>query len=184
VLLLTEVVLLSSRGARYTAGVDLLVQPVPTTNADQAANYYDILGRGQVTDTYAQLLDNSRNIAGVLANAQLPRTDQLAVRVTPIAGTSLLRVTATADSRTVAELAANTVAEAGPTAIQLLRDPYQAKVVGTAVGTAMATSSPTSAYMVVGVTVAMAAGLAVQQLLRRLRSSASGEATASISRGP
>lgn len=165
--LVAAVGLLALRTRTWTAQSRVLVQPVAQAEPDTTASYYDILIRGQVTTTYAQLLNDQRSVSSALRDAGISADSVAAdrVQVTVVAGTTLLSVTSTAPTAEAASRATDAVAAAAVAQIAGLRDPFEARVVGPASADVHQEGALTLQLVVVSLTVAGAVGLAVQQLL-------------------
>lgn len=163
-------VLLARQPAQWTAGLPLLVQPRPGDSPDLRASYYEILIGGQVTATYAQLLADEPSLAAALSRADLPSSDAAvrAVTVTSVPGTTLLQVTATGPTAERASRAADAVAADAVARIGALQDPFVVEVPGAAAGSASQQGRGLPGLVVVALTAAGAAGLAVQQLVLRV----------------
>lgn len=110
--------------AQYSAMTTLVVLPAGTSA--EAASYYDTLSRGQIATTFAE----------ILALRATPAGGQTKVTVEVVPETSLIQVTATADSARAAESAADQALGRAEPYFNQLGSPYGVSVVQGAAGTA------------------------------------------------
>lgn len=170
--LVVGLVLVSTQPARWSAQSSLLVLPqAPTSDPDVLAGLYDTLSRGQVAETYAELLRMRPAAPGAGQQPGPSLGDQTTaadVLVEVIPETSVIRVTATADSASRAEQAADAVAQSGRAYIAGLDSPYGVQSIGSATGSAE--RAGLGAPLLGGIVVALAviAGVAAQQAVRQL----------------
>lgn len=145
--------------------------PAPDIPAEAKAGYYETLGQGHVVATLGEILRNQLVAPAAAAAAGLSERERsgtkLQVQVVP--GTSLIRLTVSADSPLVAERWADAVAATGVSAAAPFSRPYVVSPVGSARGTATrAGASPATLLALVAV-LAAASALAVQQLTYQAR---------------
>lgn len=150
------------RPTEYQASTTLVV--LPAQEDEEAAGFYDTLSRGQVVQTFAQILD----LQGAQPSS-FRGTDGIDVVVEVIPETSLIAVKATAtDAGTAEEVADAVLTDARPYFRQL-STPYAVSLVRDADGTAERVGLPLVSYMAVVGAVAILSGLATYFALRALR---------------
>jgi capsular polysaccharide biosynthesis protein len=109
---------------QYSAMTTLVV--LPAGNSAEAASYYDTLSRGQIATTFAE----------ILALRATPEGGKSEVTVEVVPETSLIQVTATADTARSAESAADQALGRAEPYFNQLGSPYAVSVVQDAAGTA------------------------------------------------
>jgi capsular polysaccharide biosynthesis protein len=146
--------------AEYRANSTLVVLPAGTA---QTPEYYDTLSQGQVSQTFAEVLQlgaaKTTKAAGGAASAS----------VVAVPDTALITVSATAANKATAERTADAVLDSSAPYVRQLHSPYHVVVVRTAKGTATAAGVSRSQLAVVVPVVALVCAVAVQQALRSLR---------------
>jgi capsular polysaccharide biosynthesis protein len=140
------------RPTQYQASTALVVLPAEQSN--ESAGFYDTLSRGQVVQTFAQILD----LQGGQQSAY--RSAGVAVVVEVVPETSLIEVRATASDGAAAESAADSVLTRSRTYFSQLSSPYSISVVREADGTAQQVGLPLGPLAGVVAAVAVLAGLA------------------------
>lgn len=160
VVLLAGVVFVLLSPAQYQATSTLVVLPSSTA---QTPDYYDTLSQGQVTLTFAQVLQ--------LGAAQAAREagNGAHASVVAVPDTALITASATAADAATAEKAADAVLDRSQQYVAQLHSPYELAVVRRASGTAVRTGVSRSELAVVLPLVALVCGFAVQQAVRALR---------------
>lgn len=148
------------RPAEYRATSTLVV--LPTASA-QNPGYYDTLSQGQVSQTFAQVLQ--------LGAAQTAKSagGGASAAVVAVPGTALITVSATAHDRATAESTADAVLATAAPYVEQLHSPYQVVVVRNAQGTATLSGVSRTQLAVVIPVVALVCAVAVQQAARSLR---------------
>jgi capsular polysaccharide biosynthesis protein len=109
---------------QYNAMTTLVV--LPAGQSAEAASYYDTLSRGQIATTFAE----------ILALRATPDDGETEVTVEVVPETSLIQVTATADTAASAESAADQALGRAEPYFNQLGSPYAVSVVQGAAGTA------------------------------------------------
>jgi capsular polysaccharide biosynthesis protein len=159
-----------SRSHTWAAKAVVVVLPAPGIPSGTAASYYDTLSRGQIVETYAEILRLQRfqeaTIAGLDRATAQPAKTTVTVAVVP--NTALITITATGPSRTVAETLADGVFTQAGNYVRSLAGPYTVTAVSTAKGTGTQSTSHTSGFLAVLVVVALVVGLGVQQAVSQL----------------
>jgi len=156
------------RPTQYQASTALVV--LPAEQSQESAGFYDTLSRGQVVQTFAQILD----LQGGQQSAYRSRGVSVVVEVVP--ETSLIEVRATASDPADAESAADSVLTHSRPYFSQLSSPYAISVVREADGTAQRVGLPLGPLAGVVAAVAVLAGLA-SYLAARALLSASGPLT-------
>jgi capsular polysaccharide biosynthesis protein len=141
---------------QYRATSTLLV--FPDAAAGEFAGYYDTLSRGQVTLTFAQILE--LQVSGASGDP--------VIDVQAVPDTSLITVTVTAQTAAEAESDADAVLERSRRYFTQLSSPYEISVVRAAAGTAQRSGVPVVPLVLVLPIVALIAGFAAQQAVRVL----------------
>jgi capsular polysaccharide biosynthesis protein len=141
---------------QYRATSTLLV--FPDAAAGEFAGYYDTLSRGQVTLTFAQILE--LQVSGASGDP--------VIDVQAVPDTSLITVTVTAQTAAEAEADADAVLEQSRRYFTQLSSPYEISVVRAAAGTAQRSGVPVVPLVLVLPIVALIAGFAAQQAIRVL----------------
>lgn len=164
-------VLLITRPQHWSATSSLLVLP-KSGNADQdlTAGLYDVLSRGQVPATYAELLrDRSLEVeAAEQEGLTTAEVEDVSLEVLVVPDTSVLDLKVTAESAAVAETIATSARAEAEAYLSALDTPYKVVAAGDATGTARREGlSPLPLVAVVCVVVAVA-GLGVQQAVMAL----------------
>jgi len=149
---------------QYRAASTLLV--FPDAAAGEFAGYYDTLSRGQVTLTFAQILE--LQVAGDAEED----AERVAVAVEAVPDTSLITVSATAGDAAAAEAAADEVLDASRRYFDQLSSPYEISVVREASGTAKRSGVPLIPLLAIVPFVALITGLAALVAVRALSGAA------------
>ena len=149
------------RPTEYEASTVLVV--LPAGQSEESAGFYDTLSRGQVVQTFAQILDlqgAQSSTAGVNVGVE--------VVVEAVPDTSLIQVEATASDAAVAERVADAVLADSEAYFDQLSSPYDISVVREAEGTAERVGLPLIPLMTVVVAVAALSGVASYLAFRAL----------------
>lgn len=144
----------------WVAHASVLVLPDAGLEPTLAAGYYEQLNGGRVVATYAELV----RATGVIGPGPSPGPFDADVEVSVVTDTALLRISATAPEARAAEYAADTAATGAVRYVRSLGDPFQLVPATRAAGTAERSGTPPRTLLVVLLVVALATGLAVQQL--------------------
>lgn len=158
VVLLAGVVFVLLSPAQYQATSTLVVLP---SSSAQTPDYYDTLSQGQVTLTFAQVLQ--------LGAAQAAREAGAHASVVAVPDTALITASATAADPATAEKAADAVLDRSQQYVAQLHSPYELAVVRRASGTAVRTGVSRAELALVIPLVALVCAFAVQQAVRALR---------------
>jgi capsular polysaccharide biosynthesis protein len=148
------------RPTQYQASTALVV--LPNRENDEAAGFYDTLSRGQVVQTFAEILD-LRGAEGASLRGQ-----GVSVVVEVVPETSLISVTATAGAPATAEEAADAVLASSRPYFNQLSSPYSVSEVRDAAGTAQRVGLPLGPLAGVVAVVALLAGVASAMAIRAL----------------
>lgn len=144
--------LLTAQPQRYKAEASVAMLPGSELAPADAANFWEVLSRGQVTRTGAVIYDDTRWLPEAAATAGVP-ADDLTLTAGAVPDTSLLLVTMEAGSADAAEAALTSVMDqAGPEATRLSA-PFVVQVVTPAAGSATAegpAAAPTVAACGIG----------------------------------
>lgn len=174
--------LLAARPQQWSATSSLLVIPkAANTEVDSEAGLYDVLSRGQIPATYAELLRDRAlevEVAQRLGlTTEIARGVSLEVLVVP--ETSVLDLKVTAEQDDVAERVADGVLSEAKRYLSKLNTPYKVVSAGDSAGTARREGLATLPLAAVAGVVAIVGGFAVQQavmLLSRARGVRAGPA--------
>lgn len=106
---------LLDRPTRYSASASVLIAP-PATDASLAVTGSDTLSRGTIIATYSEAYASGRVVKQAFAQAGLAAYDpsQVTIATRVLAGTSIIRITATSASAASSESAADAVASYAP----------------------------------------------------------------------
>lgn len=164
-------VLLMTRPQYWSATSSLLVLPKPgTADEDVTAGLYDVLSRGQVPATYAELL-RDRSLVIEAAKQQGLATDEVenvSLDVLVVPDTSVLDISVTAQSAAVAETIATSARVEAEEYLSALDTPYRVVAAGDATGTARREGLQPLPLVAVVWVVAAVTGVAVHQALMAL----------------
>ena len=162
----------ATRTQQWTASANLLVLPqasTPTAGPEVVAGFYDVLSRGQVPETYAELLRGGAVTDEVARRLKLTAEQRqaIAVSVEVVPDTTMIAIRATAIDPTLATRVSTELARAGAAYIASLRSSYTARLVPT--DTSARPAGPGRRLIaVVALVVALVAGIAAQQLVQQL----------------
>ncbi len=151
-----------SRPPQYRASATLVVLPDRALSVDDAASYYDVLSRGQVVTTFAEIL-RVRGLRGGGSGSS--------VEVSTVPDTAVIQLSATAATRAGAERQANQAFDDVSRYFSEVARPYRVLVVSDAAGSA----EPVGSRVTLGAAVALGAlvtGIGVAAAahsMRRLR---------------
>ncbi|MGH3623668.1 MAG: Wzz/FepE/Etk N-terminal domain-containing protein [Sciscionella sp.] len=132
VVIMVGVVLLVFRPHSWTATTSLVVLPDRArVDASTAASYYDTLSQGQVSTTFAQILQSQGGSAPLAGDTGLSRAQlkNVTITVNPVPDTSIIDVDVSAPTAGQAALVANKVTDAGRQTLQSLGTPYATSIV-------------------------------------------------------
>lgn len=160
----------ATRPTTWSATASAVVLPSRNIERDAIPGYFETLSRGQIVNTFAEVLRLQRfqaSAAGRLGLSPAERNGvDVAIQVVP--DTAILTVTATAPRPEVAQsMADNVLAEAG-SYIESLSQPYELSTVSGAEGTAERGGPPKATLAAAVVLLAAVAGLAIQQAVQQL----------------
>lgn len=118
---------------RWTATADVLI--VPELPESDIGSYFEVLSRGQVTATAAEIMADNRFLTSAALDEDVDPAD-LESSVSVVPGTAVVTVSVTADDAAVAEaLVDRLVARSMPTVNELL-SPFEVRTLGSADGSA------------------------------------------------
>lgn len=159
-----------TRSHDWSAKATAVVLPAPGIPSGTAASYYDTLSRGQIVETYAEILrlKKFQNASASGLNLTASQAGKATVTVAVVPNTALLTITATATNGAVAEALADGVFIQASEYVRSLASPYVVNSVSTAKGSATETTSHTGGFLAVLVVVALVVGLGVQQAVSQL----------------
>lgn len=148
------------RPSQYEASTALVV--LPSGQNDESASFYDTLSRGQVVETFAEILG--------LQGGQQPelRAAGVTVVVEVVPDTSLIEVRATAADAVTAERFADSVLVESRPYFSQLSSPYSVSVVRDATDTAQQVGLPLGPLVAVVAVVAVLTGVAAALATRAL----------------
>ncbi|MDP9395275.1 MAG: hypothetical protein M3Q27_13955 [Actinomycetota bacterium] len=151
-----------SRPAQYRASATLVVLPDRALGVEQAASYYDVLSRGQVVTTFAEIL-RVRGLRGGGSGSS--------VEVSTVPDTAVIQLSATATTRAGAERRADEAFDNVRGYFDEVVRPYRVLVVSDAAGSAEPVGSPASlgAAVALGALVAGIGVAAAAYSMTRLR---------------
>ena len=157
--------LVSGRPTQWESRGSVLVLPAARLETDQVPGYYETLSRGQVVESYAEILRLQRFADATAESLDVPKADLDGVRaeVSVPTGTALIQVRVTAPTADVAERMTAGIVTAAAAYINDLAQPYDATVASDGVGTAEQRVPPTRILFGLVALGALALGLIVQQ---------------------
>ena len=167
--LLVVLVVVWSRPVQHAAEARVLIVPAQTTG-DVPVTSLDTLSRGTVVDTFAEILSSRDVRSAAYASAQLPTStdDDVRIETRVVAGTSIVRVVATAREAEDAEAAADALAGYRPD-LQGYTAAFVPLRVATAQGTAESAGPSRLVLSAALLAAALANAVLVTTLLRRRR---------------
>jgi hypothetical protein len=155
----------------WTATTSLAIMPADDIDRWAAASAAEALSTGQVAATAAEILRSPRVVADAARQQGLVDGAGVAVTVTVVPGTAVLRVAVSAPARAVAEATAEALPRAGAAYLRTISWPYRLVPVASA-GAAVVAERPRRGLPIVltiVLTIAALAALAAQQAWYRLR---------------
>ncbi|MGH3624325.1 MAG: Wzz/FepE/Etk N-terminal domain-containing protein [Sciscionella sp.] len=162
------VVLLVFQPHSWKATTSLVVLPDSArVDASTAASYYDTLSQGQVSTTFAQILQSQGGSARLAGDTGLSRAqlENVTITVNPVPDTSIIDVDASAPTAGQAALAANRVADSGRQTLQSLGTPYATSIVDRAAPEVAEPAGPSAVTLVAVIAVvAVVAAVGAQQM--------------------
>jgi capsular polysaccharide biosynthesis protein len=155
----------ATRPVRWSASASAVVLPARGVDPDSVAGFYETLSRGQVVETFAQILRLQRFEADAVGAMGLAPADRRAidVDVQVVPSTAVIRVSTTASRRELAEEVTDRILALASDYIAGLGQPYTFSIVDDADGSAARSGPPKAAFPLVAGLVALAFGLAAQQ---------------------
>lgn len=162
-----------TRPVQFRATATLVVLPSRSIPADQAASYYDVLSRGQVVTTFAEILRLRVNAQGGSGP----------VEVAPVPDTAVIQFSATGSTAAEAQRRANDGFARARRYFSALTSPYAVSVVSDATGSAQRLGTSRSLLLLAVGLAAVLAGAAVATAGRRLQRQATPPAPASLEPG-
>lgn len=168
---MAALVLLVARPQQWSATSSLLVIPKSAnTSADSEAGLYDVLSRGQIPATYAELLRDRALEVEVAQQLGLTADDvgDVSLEVLVVPETSVLDLKVTAEQDAVAEEVAEGVLAEATSYLSKLDTPYKVVAAGDSAGTARREGLSPLPLAAVSAVVAIVGGSAVQQAVMAL----------------
>ena len=163
-----------SRPPEYRASATLVVLPDRSLDVDDAASYYDVLSRGQVVTTLAEILRVRGSREGGAASV---------VDVAPVPDTAVIQLSATAPTRGAAEGRVNDALTSVAAYFTEVAAPFKVLVVSDAGGSAEVVGASRTLAAAVGL-VALLCGLGVGAAVRSLQRVREHSAVAADRRDP
>lgn len=155
----------ATRPVRWSATASAVVLPARGVNPDSVAGFYETLSRGQVVETFAQIVRLQRFETDAVRAMGFAPGDQPAidVDVQVVPDTAVVRISTTATRPEVAEEVADRILAVASDYIAGLGQPYTFSIVDDADGSVSRSGPPKAAFPIVAALVALAFGLATQQ---------------------
>ena len=113
---------------RYEVSAKVALVPPPDLSTAEASSFWEVLTRGQISRTAAILYSDSRWLSSAANAAKIPR-GELLVTAAALPETSMLTVTAQANSAAAAQAALNDVLTTATPEVSSLAAPYFVKVI-------------------------------------------------------
>ena len=160
--------------SRYELSANVAFLPAADLTTVEASSFWEVLTRGQITRTAAVVYGDPRWVASAASAAKLPQSE-VSVTAAALPDTTVLKVTATANSAAGAEAVLNDVVTNATTEVTSLVAPYSVKVLMPPKGGAVPVPAPTGTQLaaagaVGGLLIGGGVGLVVAR--RRTRSTA------------
>jgi capsular polysaccharide biosynthesis protein len=162
----TGVYFVSGRPTVWESRGSVLVLPASRLETNQVPGYYETLSRGQVVESYAEIVRLQRFADATAEELGVPPAELSEVRadVSVPTGTALIQVRVTAPSAEVSERMTAGIVTAAAGYINDLAQPYDATVASDGVGTAQQRSPATKVLFGIVALAAVALGVIVQQV--------------------
>lgn len=161
--------MLLSRPTSWTTRTTLLVSPTTTTNDSSAATLYELLSQGKVAETYAALMRNADFGDAVTEAAGLsgsPGPHRITAAVVP--QTFLIRVTASAPTRSDALALGAAAAATAPGFVTDLSQPFSVRSVSASQLRATQTGGTDPTLLGIVTVIALVVGVLGQQAMLQL----------------
>jgi len=155
---------------KWTAEAVVVVLPAADLDAADSAAYYETLSRGQIIATFAEVADNLRFEQQAEESLGLDDAQRAAVstKVSVVPDTSVILIQATAETAAVAEQVADQTTTLASGYLAGLSKPYRTDVVHSAQGSGYFSGTSPAVLFLLGIIVALIAGLASQQAVYHL----------------
>jgi capsular polysaccharide biosynthesis protein len=159
-----------TRTRTWTAESSVVVLPAAGLEDAVSASYYELLSRGQIVATFAEVAGTLRleQQAEDKLGLSPEQRAQVSTVVTVVPNTSVILIRATSDDPKVAESMADAVTAAAASYLAGIVKPFRTEIVQPAGGTATSTSLSPLVLLAATLVVAVIAGLAVQQAVYHL----------------
>jgi capsular polysaccharide biosynthesis protein len=135
--------LLAPTAHRYKASANVGLLPAASLTPADASAFWEVLTRGQISRTAAVLYNDPRWLPSA-ANAAKVSPDELSVTASALPDTTMLTVTAEANSAAAAESALNDVLATATPEVTSLSNPFAVKVLWPAQASAVSVPVPSS----------------------------------------
>lgn len=161
----TGLYVVSGRPTQWEAYGSVLVLPAAGLDPDQVPGYYETLSRGQVVESYAEILRLQRFADGTADALDLrpSESDRVTADVSVPTATALIQVRVTAPTAVTAERMTAGIVTAAADYIAGLGQPYGATVASDGAGTAQQRTPPTTLLFGLVVLAGLVLGVIVQQ---------------------
>lgn len=160
----------SSRPTGFQVDARLVVLPSEGLDVGTTTAYYETLSRGQITGTYAEVLQLERFTATAADELGLTPAERAEVDVSAVVipESTMISLTVAADDARTATSLAGLVIEEGTAYIEQLSEGYALELVNAPDGTAVATGLSGVQYAVVMAIAALVIGVAAQQVVQQV----------------
>ncbi|MEB2528884.1 hypothetical protein [Kocuria rosea] len=155
----------SQQKTLYTAESVVVVLPRADLDTATSASYYEVLSRGEIVATFAEVANNLRFEQQTEVALQLTEEQRTSATtaVSVVPSTSVILVRASAENATTAEQMADGMTTLATEYLGDLSEPYRTEVVQTARDSAYQSSISRALLVGLAVVAALISGLALQQ---------------------
>jgi capsular polysaccharide biosynthesis protein len=162
--------------ARWSAEAELLLAPDVSDPGLETSSFYDTLSNGQLPATAAEILSQGRFLEEIKTEYDIPDSEQVAISVTQVPETAIVRATVTAKTPAVAVLVASDLPDRTIPVVDKLLAPYSLTSVGDPEDTKTQISLARTQWAAAVAAAALLLGLAAQQLVLQLTRARRGAA--------
>ena len=162
--------------SRWSAEAELLLAPDVSQPGLETSSFYDTLSNGQLPATAAEILSQGRFLEEIKTKHDIPDSEQVAVSVTQVPETAIVRATVTAKTPGVAVLVASDLSDLTVPVVDRLLAPYSLTSIGDPADTTTQISLGHAQWGLAIAAAALLLGLATQQLVLQLARARRGAA--------
>ena len=153
---------------RWSAEAELLLAPDVSKPGLETSSYYDTLSNGQLPATAAEILSQGRFLEEIKSEYDIPDSEHVAITVTQVPETAIVRATVTARTAATAVLVASDLPERTVPIVDRLLSPYSLTSIGDPADTTLQISLARTQWFAVVAGAALLLGLAAQQVVLQL----------------